>query len=265
VPEIYWFAVQHRLYEDGRDFTKVAIGLRDLELEDILAIRLLEPASSTPSPRVNMENARESCENSIYAVYMFDQGYGTNPFYSWNWGWVLGGDRWQAEYYLTWDLYNYPLVPGGTYTIEVDHIYGPTLTRTFTFSDYADFPIVSLVSDKQKIRKDKRRDSTNKLDVEQLADGSLVLRWHAPAITRDDTSARVFLILNDDPDTGECGRSMSWKSPTHMGMFIIPPEAITYLQDPALDYQGYFGFRVQIRLNDQSDRSYSNIHRYYFE
>lgn len=266
-PSLRWFAVQHRLYEDGRDFTRVIIQLQDLVLADISEIRLFEPGSTEPSNLVTKENAREYCENTIYSVYVFDQNYGQNPFYSWSWLYVnqqIGNGQWEAEYYVTWDLYNYPLVPGGTYKIEVDYS-SATLERYFTFSDYADFPIVSLVSDKEKIRKEKKGDSSHKLDVEQLADGSLVLRWHAPAITRSDTSARVFVILNDDPGPGECLRQISWKSPTHMGMLIIPSDAFEYLQDPAIDYQGYLGFRVQIRLNDNSDRSYSNTYRYYFE
>lgn len=259
-PTMPWFVAQHRIYEDGGDFTRVIIQLVGLTKDQIDEIRFYEPGSLTPSPLVTKDNARESCENTNYSNYYFNTGWAT-PDYYWNWQPVInavGSDNWSYEYYLSWNLFNYTLTEEGTYSIEVDYGSGSgTLSQTFYFSEYYPLPIVSLVSKKERITKK----SGGKINVEELADGSLVLRWNAPAVPHEDTSARVFVYLEADPDVGECYRYIAFKAPTQMGMLIMPYQAVQALTDSDY-YNGYFGFGLQIRVNDNSERSYGNFERY---
>lgn len=265
--DIDFIAVNHRIYEDGRDVTKVIVQLLGITKEDINEIRFYEPGSpDVPSPLVTKDTADVSCENAIFSNYTFG-----GSFNFWIWDPVITAveeDNWNYAYYLTWSLYNYTPDPG-TYRIEVvvngnvPSIY----IQAYEFPGSYHLPIVSLVSDKEKIRKK----GGGKLDLEELSDGSLVLRWHAPAVAATDidspalnTSARVLVYLETDPDVGECDRLISFRSPTHMGMFIMPPNAVEALKSCNY-YNGYFDFQVQIRVNDNSERSYSNFQRYYPE
>jgi len=186
-------------------------------------------------------------------------------------------DNWNYAYYLTWSLYNYTPEPGGTYRIQVE-LYGNLIYElTYEFPVSYPLPIMSLVSDEEEIGKKCKGKVGKKckgkigkkgcgeldLDLEELSDGSLVLRWPAPAETNVDTSARVFVYLERDPDVGECDRLISFKAPTHMGMFIMPYEALVQALTNKPYYNGYFDFQLQLRVNDNSERSYSNFQRYY--
>jgi hypothetical protein len=246
VPAIRWFVAQHRIYEDGRDITRVAVQLENLELADISAIRFIEPGSSRPNPHVTKKKARESCERTAYS------GYSTY----WHWQRAIDAaenDSWRYEYYLGWDLDGHTLTEGGIYEIQIDYESDSdtiTLSRTFFFSEYYPLPTVSLMPERNR-----------KLNVEELADGGMILRWNAPAVAHEDTSARVFIYLEDDPGDGECYIHAAFWSPTHMGMLIMPSEAVQALTDSDY-YNGYFSFMYQIRVNDNSERSYGNFERY---
>ena len=252
-PAIRWFVTQHSIHEDGRDITSVMVQLDYLELDDISAIRLIEPGSPPAiNPDVTKAAAEEFCERVVYSYYS------TSTY--WNWQSVIDAaetDSWGYEYYLSWSLSGHTLTEGGTYRIEVDHG-SPTTTlwREFTFTEYYPLPIVSLVSKKEKVKKRGGR-----LDVEELDDGGLVLRWNAPAEAHENTSARVFVYLEDDPNGGECYIFASFWTPTHMGMLIMPSEAVQALMGSDY-YDGYFSFKYQIRVNDNSERSYGNFERY---
>lgn len=302
-PKILWFVAQHRIYEDGRDITKVIMQLEDLTLDHIVAVRFYEPGSTDPSDLVTLDNALESSDCTIFSNYFFNTGWGTVDHY-WDWSPVISdieSDNWGDEYYVSWELYEHTLTPGGTYRIEVDYdsttlskeyvfsdyyplpivslvadqpippggiiniepgSYSAALSREYVFSDYYPSPSLPLVADKERNKKDTSTSDSDRLNIQVLPDGSLCLKWTAPAVSHEDTSARVFIYLETSPGPGECYRYITFKAPTHLGMLIMPPEAVEAIKN-STHFNGYFGFGLQIRVNDNSERSYSKTIKYY--
>lgn len=252
--QILWGVVQNRIYEDGRDFTRVVFEvLNDERADQIESVTLLDP-SGDPVPGVELATATRACDLSTFSAYR-DTGY------YWDWTSVTDESPWRYRVYFSWDLHDYPLeLEVGDYEIQAVFSDTGLSTYTFQFTGYKDLPVVSLVSKKEKIKKAK---SGGKLDLEELSDGSLVLRWNGPAVPDPDTSARAFIILQDrGPE--QCDVSVAMKQPTQMGMLIISPDAVNALQCNEY-YQGYFEFQVQLRFDDNSVRTYSNKHKYYFK
>jgi hypothetical protein len=253
--QIEWGVVQQRIYEDGRDFTRVVLEvLSDTEADDIISITLLDP-DSDPVPGVELATATRACDWSVFPAYR-------SPGYYWDWTPVTDGSPWRYRVYFSWDLYDYTLEEG---VYEIQAVFSGTGLDTypFQFTGYKDLPVVSLLQDsgKEKTKKEKD-DGTNKLNVEFLDDDSMVLRWNAKAVPDTDTSERAYIYLQDR-GPAQCDVGVSIKQPTQMGMLIVPPDAINALQCN-VHYQGYFEFQVQLRFDDNSVRTYSNSHKYYF-
>lgn len=256
--DIYWFTVQHRVYLDGRDFTRIMIEFLDeLPTSPVHVIELYDP-DGIQVDGVTLLSALQFCEYGSFGRYEW-LGSSPNPNYYWNWTSIIN-DNWQRGEYFSWNLEGYTLEVG-TYEIRVYLEDGTILHAYCDFTGYVDLPIVSLVGDGAKTKKAKD-DSTKKLNTEWLADGSFVLRWDAPPVTTLDTRTQVFIYLKSTP--GECDRYVGMAQPTHMGMLIIPPDALNALQCNE-DYQGYLAFTINTRTSNSSVRTYSNSHKYYFE
>lgn len=234
--QISWFNVQKRAYEDGRQFTRIEVGVNEQIVTDI---KLYEGMSLLPV---------EFDDYSLDEIHYYTANYqGGNGI--WNWS-SLGSDR--IVVYNFFGDFSFDLKEWTTYTIEVYYNEGMVSQSKF-FTEAVELPIVSLAKGIKKKGKE--------IKPEFLDDGSMVVRWDAPTTTHEYTYANVYLTLKYD---GGLFNNIYIGQPTHVGMVIIPPSVISKLQGD-LDYQGFFDFKVQLRTTDNCNRTYSNWCRYYFE
>ena len=164
---------------------------------------------------------------------------------------------WIATYFSFGNFSLDLLKRGATYRIELDSTSEEIVSTTWDFTEEVELPIVSLST----------KGKSKKLDVEFLDDGSMVVRWNAPAATYEendiDTSVVVYLTIKEEKEEGGLLKIVYTLQSTHLGMVIIPPSVIDKLQDDP-DYQGFFDFLIQHHTKDQCNRTYSNSIRYWF-
>lgn len=244
--QINWLQVQLRTYEDGREFTRVQFALNSDTY--VVTNLILHGPDGLQVPGVELSDFTQTPDIAFYPAYTFERGM---PAY-WNWP-PPGPLPWNTEY-VSWANYNFdPEI--GLYALELEIAGIGTVWRFFSFNGEVDLPIVTLR------KKPGQKTADNKLDVEFTVDGSMTLWWEPRPVTHTDTSLRVYLILNSGP--------LEWKTvyikqPTHMGMLLIPPHIITALQNEP-EYEGCFDFLIQLRTNDNNNRSYSNVQTYCFD
>jgi hypothetical protein len=274
--DLNWFVVQKRKYEGEEKITRVSFGVAEGQHSDVQSVRLFyweDGSGWTQLPQVGLADFSSGIvEKYSYINYDYYKFGRSLNIWDWNMGlsppgcnsgcdvvWQSEGDSFNANFAFD----DFEPVDNTHYQIEVNWADSGTgnsgvLTKGWFFTEEVDLPDLSLA----KGRDDKSKDA--KLIVEFLDDGNMVVRWDAPAVTREDTSLRIFINIVDKEIEPNLYKSYWIRQPTHLGMLIISSKAIEALQeDPS--YQGFFEFGVQLRTNDNCNRSYSNVQRYYFE
>lgn len=226
--QIDWMYVQHRVYEDGTSYNRVAFGLideannRNLPKDVVTNIELLGPGG-TP---VSLEGSLGfySIDYMVYGYYDAYNGY-----------WVFPDPSTESGWY---DEILSSLLEG-EYTLKVTTSDGQTLVKTYTFNQQIDLPIVS----KRSFRFEKK-------------DGNIWWRWDTPMelYTMNPSVATQCRAYIDIYRSGNLFGELSFRVPTHMGGIFLPSQVVEELK--TLGDQ--FDLVVQIRTNDNNNRSYSS-------
>ncbi len=224
-PRISYVYVQHRLYEDGREFNRLYAEIRDengeYPIEDTLSGMTLFAPDGT---ELTLSEIKFGTYNSINGRY--DESTGQYNYDGTNFSFGSGHTA----------VIEAPLEQG-IYHLAVTDNQANTFERYHRFMGQVELPIVS--------------SGTFRPSVD--SNGNFTLTWDAPQnldLTLDVSSRFIINVYDNDIYTGELYVSM----PVDLGYIFIPANIVQ-----ALEAAGdRFDIRVQIRTNDNNNRTYSN-------
>lgn len=223
---IQWFNVQHRIYEDGRESSRINTGIIDGEGNHITSSDLITDLTLTDPNGEPVDVSYNIISDSSFGDTYYDTNTG-----QWHYGdlkpEVWGQGRTDAI-----------LIPG-TYRLQVT-VAGEVLESEFSFGGPVNLPIVPSNSYRTY------------LDME----GNLHWTWHVPEalvlISSDyATQVRAFIDVYQDGVFVTSGTYL--KLPTHMSYCFVPKAALDKLRAKGNQFQ----FGIQVRTTDNSNRSYS--------
>ena len=217
---------QHRVYENGSEYNRLLFGLIDLyddsyyTPDDIIqSVTFYDPKGS----EVPLSNMTYHSRKSFHGIYNARDSrwiYDQEPFF-------------ESSYIAQLEI---PLVPG-EYRLEAIDNEGYSYESSFEFNEQIDLPIISA--------------NTFQGYFDNL--GNFRCKWDIPLHLSNDlrTSARAFIDSCMD-DT--CVAELSVRMPSHLGYIFVPSEIIQLLRSEG----NLLKFGVQLRTNDNNNRSYSN-------
>jgi hypothetical protein len=226
--DIDWFWVQHRVYEDGKDFNRLGFSLRyedgSYPLTDVVRNVTLTDNHGNSVP---YRDLRFWSEENLFGRYD-------------GWAGTWSYDEFQFESGHTADIDD-PLVEG-TYNLTITDLSGNTYESEYKFNGLVNLPIISryffYVSRKSK---------------------NLVWRWHITpelyhlGFTYETQVRAIIEIYNNNQYVGA-----AWlTTPTHMGKIIIPPGVVEKIASKG----NRFDFIMQLRTRDNNNRTYSKDRR----
>lgn len=231
-PRISWFSLQHRVYEDGRDFNRISFeikyGMDQYVTTDRLnSIKLTDPNGDVVAVTRDELNLAFSAYNYLEGAYDGNNGV-----------FLLYGAPNRSSSYAG-------VVPGkliaGTYHLSVQYA-NSVSNMDFTFNGLVDLPIIPGTS----IR--------SSMDTS----GNLTATWAVPMSlckTRPtlQTSVRAFIDVYQDQDPTPRAE-LYIGIPTHMGRWFVPKAVVDWLKSQGNKYT----IGVQLRTNDNCNRAYSN-------
>jgi hypothetical protein len=226
--DVSWMYVQHRVYENGRTYNRLAFGLTDDNGKDltgtanIASVELLDPRGRF----VKLSECKFSKDEEIYGVY--------DPMRS---QWHFNGE-WQLDSWFSAD-FSEPLTPG-VYRLVVNTVDGNAAVYEFHFKAVAVLPVIS--SHSFKLRTDPYGNIVWKWDVPDIL-GHMVFDLQTVVkasidIYKDQEQAAYFFI----------------KLPSHMSYLFIPRNIVQKMRNRG----DRFGLRIQLETRDNSMRTYSN-------
>jgi hypothetical protein len=228
VPEYYigYLYVQHREYEDGTSLNRLYFEVKDKNGQYI----------PSPDPIANAE----LYDPNGNLVNLGPFSFSAADYYP---GWYDGDNgQWIYNPIVSYTEFTSDILDSlivGTYHLVVTTDGGDTLEADFEFFGQVSLPIIS----------------SNTFEV-NLYSGHLLWEWEiTPAVYglsfNYETSARAIItIYNNQQYVGFA----YFKVPTHMEKILVPPNIV---QD-IISRGNRFDFIMQIRTNDNNNRSYSN-------
>ena len=229
---IGYFFVQHRKYESGREINRVLFEIYDengnyvLAPVDIAFVELVLPDAST----VMVDPSQVTFFKELFMgpVYNGDTG-------QWNYEDAF---YYTSGYYFDLDP---AFVMNGDYGLEVTdtdgNVYLPYPdNQFFHFYGIEDLPIIPKSSIKYKID----------------AYGNLISTWDVPYYIDPNlsTSARAIIEFSKD---GHYVGELHVKVPSHLGTLFVPAYIVDLMQQQGDEFE----MRLQLRTNDNNNRTYS--------
>jgi len=226
--EVSWMYVQHRLYESGRTYNRLAFGLTDdsgRELAndmEVASISLVNPEGQV----VKLSDYRFSRDEEIFGIYdaMRSQWQFT--------------EQWQVDSWFSAD-FSEPLIVGG-YRLLVNIIDGRVLKYVFDFKGTAELPIIS--SESFELRPDPF--------------GNVIWKWEIPIIL-GHMVFNLHTVVKASIDILKGDRQVAYffiKIPSHMSYLFIPRDIVRKMSTKG----DRFALRIQLETGDITTRSYSN-------
>lgn len=226
--EVSWMYVQHRVYENGRTYNRLAFGLADdngNELTsdtNVASVKLSDPQSRF----VKLSERKFSRDEKIYGVY--------DPMRS-QWHFV---DEWQIDSWFSADFIE-PLIPG-LYRLKVSAVDGNAAEYEFHFKTAAVLPVIT--SHSFKLQPDSFGNVIWKWDVPDIM-GQMVYNLQTAVkasidIYKDNNQVAYFFI----------------KLPSYMSYLFIPRNIVQKMSAKG----DSFGLRVQLETRDNTMRTYSD-------
>ena len=226
--DVSWMYVQHRVYENGRTYNRLAFGLTDdnghvlTGNKNIASVKLLDPQGRF----VKLSECKFSRDEEIYGVY--------DPMRSqWHYN-----EEWQIDSWFSAD-FSEPLITG-VYQLKVGTVDGESAQYEFPVRTAADLPVIT--SHSFKLQPDPFGNVIWKWDVPDIL-GQMVFNLQTVVkasidIYRGQEQAAYFFI----------------KLPSHMSYLFIPQNIVTKMR-----FKGNrFGLRIQLETRDQTTRTYSD-------
>lgn len=221
-----WWYVQHRVYEDGRDFNRLNFALVDESgnyptADPVATVTLRDPDGRI----VSLSNPGFWTVDTIYGGYNCDIG-------QWDYD-----DQFHFESGNGVQIDD-PLIEG-TYHLSVTDIDGGTHDGYFEFNGLVNLPIIS----------------SSTFDVD-LISGFLLWEWEisqallAISINHETQVRAIISIFKNDQYVGDG----YFYVPTHMGMILLPPSVVRKMKMKG----NRFDFTIQLRTRDNNNRTYSN-------
>ena len=230
------FFVQHRVYEDGREFNRFYFTLRDeannIILDEIAAdVKLTDP-NGQQVPISDLEFAKVR-----YSFPWYDGNTG-----QWIYSFDLNGELFhdEGEYF---GVVPDPLVEGD-YQLTVTDEEGNQYVGQFRFNGYQGLPIIRSSSFKYKFDKS----------------GNMIWTWKVPYDFNPtfDTSVRPFIkITNHDGNNSY----LFPRVPTHLGRLFVP----NYVVDKVKEEGDQYEMIIDLRTNDNNNRTYSKARKLKFQ
>lgn len=226
--DVSWMYVQHRVYENGRSYNRLAFGLIDEtghELTgdtNIASVKLLDPQDRL----VQLSVCKFSRDEEIFGVY--------DPMRS---QWHFNED-WQIDSWFSAD-FSEPLI-AGVYQLKVSTRDGKVAEYEFPFRNAPMLPVI--LSRSFKLRQDPY--------------GNIIWKWDVPDILGHmvfDLQTTVKASIDIYKDEEQVGYFFI-KLPSHMSYLFIPRNIVQKLKAKG----ERFGLRIQLETRDSSARSYSD-------
>ena len=227
-PKLAHFFVQHRVYEDGREFNILVVDIYDenwnIIIEDIVNnVELIGPDGQP----VNMSNVEFSLCRIAFPKYDANTG-------QWEYKYDQNGEIFSdwADYIAT---INEPLKQG-LYRLKVIDTSFDQYEAEYYFNGRKDLPIIRSRSLKYKFDKED----------------NLIWEWNVPYYLNPEwkTSVRAQInIYRGDEFVGV----LYPKVPTHLGRLFVPSDIFQKIKEEG----DLFKLQIQLRTNDNNNRSYS--------
>lgn len=225
----YW-SIQHRKYEDGREFNRLYFEINDedgnLVLEDIVSsVELIDPYNNTVTLDYSPQHFIELIMGGRYDA---DSGQ-----------WAYGSSFSDAAGYYS-AFPGIPLESNEPYKLVVTDVNGTTFESYFKYDGLADLTIIPRSSIKYKV--DRQR--------------NLIASWLVPYSMDPtlDTSARAIVgIYQNKTQVG----ALYVRVPTHMSRLYVPRDIVELMQAEG----DQFDLTIQLRTNDNNNRTYSKPRR----
>ncbi len=216
--------IQHRSYEDGRDFNRIALDIvdsnNDYPANSVLWGAMVQ-APNGPLPLTSINGWRFWSGQSIYGQY------------------TGNGFSYDAATEFASGYYN-EIIPGlinGIYKVTTTFMDTSSASKELKFNGYVDLPVIS--------------STTFNATVDSA--GDLTMKWDKPDLNGiPDTSVRGIVDFYDSADNyiGDIYITM----PSDIDYFLVPSETLAL-------FGAYDRMEVgiQLRTNDNNNRSYSTF------
>lgn len=226
--DVSWMYIQHRVYENGRTYNRLAFGLADdtgYELTGdthVASVKLSDPRGRL----VKLSDLRFSRDEEIYGIY--------DPMRS-QWHFV---DKWQIDSWFSAD-FSEPLIPG-VYRLTADTVGGNSAEYDFHFRTAAELPVIT--SHSFKLQPDPF--------------GNVVWKWDVPAIL-GHMVFNLQTVVKASIDIYKDKEQVAYffiKLPSHMSYLFIPRNIVQKMSAKG----DRFGLRIQLETRDNTTRTYSD-------
>lgn len=226
--DVSWMYIQHRVYENGRTYNRLAFGLTDDKGHDltsdtnVASVKLLDPQNRF----VKLSDCKFIRDEEIYGIY--------DPMRSqWHFN-----EAWQIDNWFSAD-FSEPLIPG-VYRLKVGTANGDLAEYEFSFKTAAVLPVIK--SHSFKLQPDPFGNAIWKWDVPDIL-GQMVFNLQTEVkasidIYRGQEQAAYFFI----------------KLPSHMSYLFLPRNIVQKMKAKG----DRFGLRIQLETRDLATRTYSD-------
>ncbi len=225
--EVSWMYIQHRIYENGRSYNRLAFGLSDDDGRDLGDDSAVSITLSDPKGRfIKLSDYKFSMDEEIYGTYDCLRS-------QWHFGEEWQVDRWFSANFTE------PVV-SGKYRLTVRTTDSHAAGYEFTFKGGADLPFIS----------------SRSFEIHPDPFGNLIWKWDIPDVL-GQMVVDLQTVVKASIDINQEDKQVAYffiKLPTHMGYLFIPRNLVLKLGSKG----NQFGFRIQLETRDNSMRTYSN-------
>jgi len=227
--DVSWMYVQHRVYENGRSFNRLAFGLTDDDGHDLAGDKIIASVKlRDPQGRlVKLSDCKFSRDEEIYGVY--------DPMRS---QWHFNAE-WEIDSWFSAD-FSEPLI-AGVYQLKIGTVDGNNVAEyEYPIRAVAVLPVITVHS--FKLQPDPFGNVIWKWDVPDIL-GQMVFNLQTVVkasidIYRDRQQVAYFFI----------------KLPSHMSYLFLPQNIVDKMRAKG----NRFGLRIQLETRDQTTRTYSD-------
>lgn len=215
--------IHHRVHENGEQFNRLYFAITDESGNpaeyDLGSVKLYDPDGT----ELTISDLKFSSDSTLQGEYDADKG---QWFYD---------DTFTTDpgYYANFQA----LLVDGSYLLNVV-VDGQNFNKYIYYSGIRELPIIS----------------SNSFQKKYDDNGNLHLKWKAPLYTESDnfTSTRAYIdIYKDSTNTNHF---LYVTAPTHLDCLFVPKNIIDVINGIG----NTFRFYIHIRINDNSNRAYSN-------
>ena len=219
-----WWYIQHRKYQDGREFNASSFAMRDAGnnyiLEDVVSsIALYDPDGAQITP------TKAGFAGKYQIAY---GGYDANN----GWWYFDNALHDESGYSVTFD----GILKTGTYHLVVTDKNGATYEGYRNVNSIQELPVIA--SETFCAFKDN--------------DGNLLWKWGIPSNINASTSVRAYV---DSYNGGIFISEVYLTVPTHMGWAVVPQNLLQLIEGQG----NILKLGVQLRTNDNNNRAYSSM------